>query len=140
MFAVCQPIRPKSGLKHATNRGNERAAAGQENPINLVDRHAFPLQQLVDGLLDPGDVVGNPALKILTGDLLLDIELAEPENEICGGTEDSRTFASETARYILKPQSLRMISTNFAILSGDREVRCKLSNSRMCSGVLSIAS
>jgi hypothetical protein len=29
-----------------------------------------------EGLLDPSDVVSNPALKILTGDLLFDMELA----------------------------------------------------------------
>ena len=75
VFAVREPVCAEPLLEDATDRGDERAAAGQKHAVDLVAPHTLGVEQPVDGLSDAPDVVGDPTLEIRARNLLLDIDV-----------------------------------------------------------------
>jgi len=88
----------ETGRKDAADCRDERAAASQEHTVDIAGIDALPDEEVVDGLLDAGDVVGYPALEIFSRDALVYVELAEFERNRVLSAEDREIFASDTAR------------------------------------------
>ena len=91
VFAVGQALRAKAVGENAADRGNERTAAGEEDAVDRVDRHTLGCEEPVDGLLDPGDVRGDPALEIRSRNRPLDREIAKAERISLGSVAASLT-------------------------------------------------
>jgi hypothetical protein len=82
--------------KDAPDCGDERAAAGQEHTVDIAGIDALPDEEVVDGLLDAGDVVGYPALEIFSRDALVYVEPAKFERESRAFGWSNRSSPSQT--------------------------------------------
>jgi hypothetical protein len=76
----------------APDARDQRGAAGQKDPVDLPSRDRGRFERLVNGQLDAGDIVGDPRLEIMPGDLGPDRQAAAVEGE------DRRFFHRKRAR------------------------------------------
>ena len=99
--------------KGAPDCGDERAAAGQEHTVDIAGIDALPDEEVVDSLLDAGNVVGYPALEIFAREIEFDALAivgmydgrplaAGPTYSKCFPAHQSRSSSNRASRGVLR--------------------------------------